>query len=107
MNNIHFEKEGFEQILSKLKEKTEELNNIYNEIEEKSKSINGEDETWKGKGQVGFYKSYKTVSKKFDGIKNNFSSSNEFLQATIDSYTEKDNLIDKTINESENNFNVN
>lgn len=107
MNSIHFEKEGFEQVLLKLKEKTEELNTIYDEIEEKSKSINGENETWKGKGQAGFYKSYKTISRKFEGIKDNFLSSNQFLEETINSYKEKDNTINKTINESENNLNVN
>ena len=89
-NKVHFEREGFEKILSSLKEKTQKLEQIYSEVEEKSKEISGESETWKGKAQDEYYKCYKTIAKRFSKIEKNFNESNKFLQATIESYYKED-----------------
>ena len=106
-SKIHFEKEGFEDILSKLKEKTEKLNSIYDEVEDKGKEIDGSKETWNGKGQASFYKSYSSISKKFEGIKENFQNCNVFLESTIKSYCDEDERIKASIENSKDNLNVN
>jgi uncharacterized protein YukE len=106
-SNIHFEKEGFEEILSKLKEKTEKLNSIYDEVEEKSKDIDGNSDTWHGKGQASFYKSYVSISKKFEGIKDNFQNCNMFLESTMKSYCDEDERAKVSIDKSQDNLNVN
>jgi uncharacterized protein YukE len=106
-SKIHFEKEGFEEILSQLKEKTEKLNSIYDEVEEKGKDINGDGETWHGKGQQSFYKSYSSISKKFPGIKENLNNCNVFLESTIKSYCDEEERINSSIEVNKDNLNVN
>ena len=106
-NNIHFEKEGYEEILRKLKEKTKKISEIYKEIEEKSKEIDGNAETWKGRGQEEFYKSYLSISKKFEGIETSLDESNKFLEATINSYYEEDKLNSKSAENNKDNLTIN
>ena len=105
-NKIFFEKEGIESILDKLNDEYDAISKIYDEIENRSKKINGEG-NWQGKGQKSFYNSYLSISKKITNNKLKIQNCNDFLRETKKAYIDKDNQLLKNLEDNKDNLTIN
>ena len=104
MNNIiDFNKERVEEILSKLEDKNKELKETYVEVRKMESLMNGESDTWQGKGQEKFYNNFKSIIDKFDLVTSSLENSNEYLRNVIDNYSSFDSNISGDINKSNEN----
>ena len=99
MSNIEFNKEGVENILRQIEAKNNNIKEILEDVELMSGAFDGEDDTWKGKGQESFYESYKTIAKKFPTINEKLDDNISFIQNMIDNYVSGENTIDKNVDE--------
>ena len=106
-SNINFKKEGAIEILNYLRDETENIKDIFDEVEFMMESINGDDEIWKGQSQESFYDSFKTISAKFTGIGDDIDRQNDFLEGVINNYEERDNHINKNAEEKASDLNIN
>ena len=106
-SSISFEKNGASQIYDSLITSTEDIKDIFDEIDFMMEAINGEDPTWKGKSQKSFYENFRTISGKFDEIGENLDRQNEFLKTTIDNYQEREKNINTNIEEKSSDLNIN
>ena len=106
-SKLDFNASGATTIYDDLKNNTEEIKDIFDEIEFMMEAINGEDSTWKGKSQESFYESFRTISGKFDEINENLDRQNEFLKETIDNYNEGEKNINSNLEKKSDDLNVN
>lgn len=100
MSDMEFNKTEVERILSQIEEKNNNIKAILEDVELMSSAFDGEDDTWKGKGQESFYNSYKTIAKKFPTIEEKLDDIVKFLEDTINNYVEEDTVIDNAIDKS-------
>jgi uncharacterized protein YukE len=106
-SNLDFNKEGATQILTELREYTEKIKDIFDEVDFMMEAINGEDDTWKGKSQEAFYENFKTISGKFPTIAEDLDRQNDFLEETIENYQNRETHINKNIEDNTGDLNIN
>ena len=106
-SKLNFNKEKATEVLEYLRDETENIKDIFDEVEFMMESINGDDEVWKGKSQESFYESFRTISGKFKGIGEDFDRQNDFLEGTINNYVERENHINKQAEEKASDLNIN
>ena len=78
-SKLNFNELGSTETLNNLIKDTDDIKDIFDEVEFMMEAINGEDEIWKGKSQESFYDSFKTISGKFKEIGENLDRQNDFL----------------------------
>ena len=106
-SSVNFKKQGASEIYDSLVASTEDIKDIFDEIDFMMEAINGEDSTWKGKSQASFYESFRTISGKFDEIGECLDRQNDFLKVTINNYQEGENKINSDIEKQSEEFNIN
>lgn len=97
MSNIEFNKEGVESILEQIEAKNNNIKEILENVELMSGAFDGDEDTWKGKGQESFYESYKTIAKKFQTINEKLDDNVNFIRNMMDNYVSGENTIDKNV----------
>ena len=97
MSNIEFNKEGVESILEQIEAKNNNIKEILENVELMSGAFDGDEDTWKGKGQESFYESYKTIAKKFQAINEKLDDNVNFIRNMMDNYESGENTIDKNV----------
>lgn len=106
-SELNFNKEKSLEILQSLRETTEDIKDIFDEVDFMMEAINGEDETWQGQGQESFYESYRTISKKFPTISEDLDRQNDFLEESIENYENKEKNIENNAEENSGDLNIN
>ena len=106
-SKLNFNESGSVQTLNDLVKETNDIKDIFDEIEFMVEAINGEEEVWKGKSQESFYDSFKTISGKFKEIGENLDRQNEFLDGTIANYKEREAKINRNAEEKADDLNIN
>lgn len=106
-SELNFNKEKSLEILQYLRETTEDIKDIFDEVDFMMEAINGQDETWQGKSQESFYDSYRTISNKFPTICEDLDRQNDFLEESIENYQNKENNIERNAEENQSDLNVN
>ena len=97
MSNIEFNKEGVESILKQIEAKNNNIKEILENVELMSGAFDGNEDTWKGKGQESFYESYKTIAKKFQTINDKLDDNVNFIRNMMDNYVNGEDTIDKNV----------
>jgi uncharacterized protein YukE len=97
MSNIEFNKEGVESILKQIEAKNNNIKEILENVELMSGAFDGNEDTWKGKGQESFYESYKTIAKKFQTINEKLDDNVNFIRNMMDNYVNGEDTIDKNV----------
>ena len=97
MSNIEFNKEGVESILEQIEAKNNNIKEILKNVELMSGAFDGDEDTWKGKGQESFYESYKTIAKKFQTINEKLDDNVNFIRNMMDNYVSGEDTIDKNV----------
>ena len=97
---MEFNKIEVERILSQIEQKSNNIKEILEDVELMSGLFDGTDDTWVGKGQESFYRSYKTIEKKFPIINSKLDDNINFLKDVIDNYVEEDIVIDNAFDKS-------
>ncbi len=105
--NVYMDTDSLDLINFSIEEKTKELENVYKELNDKLKILDGSNKVWKGKAQSTFYDYYTGVSAHFPDIVDQFNSYSLFLAETIENYNSRDRDIGNDIDKNEENFNVN
>lgn len=106
-SNICFNDAEVEKTLLELEEDTKYMKEMFDKIEFIMEYINGDYDTWKGLSQSEFYKEFKTISGKFEGITDNLEKNNEFLRATIINYQAREKLINTNVDKNKFNLDIN
>jgi uncharacterized protein YukE len=97
MSNIEFNKQGVESILKQIEAKNNNIKEILEKVELMSGAFDGNEDTWKGKGQESFYESYKTIAKKFQTINEKLDDNVNFIRNMMDNYVNGEDTIDKNV----------
>ncbi len=106
-SDIDFNNEGANKILEELKKDTEDIKNMFSDIEFVMDIINGDYTVWKGKSQESFYESYKGIESNFSFIGESLDKKNDFLRITIENYENGEKKIDSNIEEKSEDLDVN
>ncbi len=106
-NKVYMDTDALDLINFSIEEKTRELENIYKELDDKLKILNGQDPTWKGKAQETFYDYYIRVSAHYPDVVDQLNSYVLFLAETIENYNKRDKDISGDVDKNEDNLDVN
>ncbi len=106
-NKVYMDTDALDLINFSIEEKTRELENIYNELDNKLKILNGQDQTWKGKAQETFYDYYTRVSAHYPDVVDQLNTYVLFLAETIENYNKRDKDISGDVDKNEDNLDVN
>ena len=107
MNKVYMDSYSLDLINFSLDEKTNELEDLYKEMNDKLKVLDGTNQTWKGKAQETFYDHYTRVSAHFPDVIDQLRSYSLFLAETIENYSNRDNDINEDIDKNEDKMDVN
>ena len=105
--DIDIQEAKFRKIITLLDEEIVKLENVYAEIEKESKHIDGTSSVWSGKTQTVVYDYYKSISPDFPKTVERFKSFSSYLKTTLDNYIRGENSINKDVDTSEENLDVN
>jgi len=106
-NKVYMDTDALDLINFSIEEKTRELENIYNELDNKLSILNGQDQTWKGKAQEAFYDYYTRVSAHYPDVVDQLNSYVLFLAETIENYNKRDKDISGDVDKNKENLDVN
>ena len=106
-SKLNFNELGSTETLNNLIKDTDDIKDIFDEVEFMMEAINGEDEIWKGKSQESFYDSFKTISGKFKEIGENLDRQNDFLNGTIENYKNREKQIDSNAEKRADDLDIN
>lgn len=106
-SDISINTEKLSEILAKLEEKTNLLNETFSNMDKEMKKFDGSEKIWKGKTQEILYSGYMKVSKEYPAIIEQLNVYNKFLHTTIDDYKKTEKRIDSDINRNSEDLDVN
>jgi hypothetical protein len=90
-----------------LEEKIKEMDEIYKEMNNKLKVLDGSNMIWKGIGQEAFYDHYTRVSAHFPDIIDQLNAYSLFLAESIETYNMREKYIDKDIDDNDDKLDIN
>lgn len=97
MNDILIDYEQVSQIITSLDNEIKKLEDIYNEINNKMKAIDGSSDIWKGFAQERAYQNYLNISNEYPNTINQMKSLKLFLENSLNNYINGDNKINESI----------
>lgn len=106
MNDILINEEELNKIITKVDAEIKNMENIYQELDNKLKEIDGSTETWSGNTQKVAYDNYLSISKQFPESINQMKSLRDFMKTALDNYVESDKSINKDINNNQEDLTV-
>ena len=89
----YMDTEALDMINFSFEEKINELEELYNNMDNKLKVLDGTTDTWKGKAQEAFYDHYTRVSSHFPDIIDQLKAYSLFLAQTVEEYHEREESI--------------
>jgi len=105
-NMMIFNVEEFEKEISKIREASKNIKNVFERENENIETINNT-EIWYGNTNQVFYEKYIALKNNYDGIENSLNNIVKFLEGVLNSYKETENSIDKNINMMDDSLNIN
>ncbi len=106
MNDILINEEELNKIITKVDAEIKNMENIYQELDNKLKEIDGSTETWTGNTQKIAYDKYLSISKQFPNSIEQMKSLKDFMKNALDNYVESDKSINKDINNNQDDLTV-
>ena len=104
---IEIKEDEFKKTITALDAEITNLENIYEQITKKAKKLDGNDDMWKGKAQKALYDYYESVARDFPDTVERIKSFSTYLKNTLDNYVAGENSINKDVDESKENLDVN
>ena len=107
MSNIVItDTDKFESIISNLEGTLPVIEEVFNNQNSYYKSIDHTD-AWSGETQGVISDKYNELSENYDSINESLRNYIKYLKITVSNYKNFENLVDKSVNENENELNVN
>lgn len=106
-NRVFMNSDTLDLINFDLVEKTKELEDLYKEMNDKLKILDGTNMTWKGKAQEAFYDHYTRVSAHFPDIIDQLNSYTLFLAETIETYNNRDEDMNTDVDNNDERLDLN
>lgn len=103
----YMDTEALDLINFSLEEKIKELEEMYNNMNNKIKVLDGTNDTWKGKAQEAFYDYYTRVSSHFPDVVDQLRAYSVFLAQTVEEYHEREQSIQDDEEKNTNNLDIN
>ena len=97
MNDILIDYEQVSQIITSLDNEIKKLEDIYNEINNKMKAIDGSSDIWNGFAQESAYQNDLNISNEYPNTINQMKSLKLFLENSLNNYINGDNKINESI----------
>ena len=88
-------------IISKLDEKIQSLENIFKELNNRMKDIDGSSDVWNGESQNAACKCYVTIANDFPKTIEQLKALRVFLENALNSYLVGDSVLNKSIDNNE------
>ena len=89
-----------------LDKKINSLNEVYQDIDNKTKVLDGSNDIWKGDDQKLFYESFSLTLDKYPKNIEKLKEFHKFLVDTINEYEKRDSDINKDIDKNDDRFDV-
>jgi len=105
--SIIIKEQEFRDIINNINKEIDNLEKIYEEINNKAKRLDGNDEMWKSDTQKVVYDYYVSISKDFPSNINRLKSLSSYLNTTLENYINEEKGIDKDIDEDASNLSIN
>ena len=105
--SIVVKKEEFSELIKELDQEIQKLKDVYNDIDNKSKKFNGNDEMWKGQTQEAVYAYYNDISKDFPDNVERIESLSTYLKTTLQNYVDAENSINEDVDSNYSNLSIN
>ena len=99
--------EQLEKLISALEKNAITVKEIFNDLDSKLKTFDGNNDVWQGKVQEALYENYCDVSKRFPDIVEQLNNYNVFLRNTVDNYKKEEEHIDTSIDINKENLDIN
>ena len=97
----------FESLYKKFTEATKDFESSLNKIKNEMSGIDGKNETWRGKTAIAVRDKYKTFEDNFDEINSKLDAFGSHLNTTLNNYRSAMQKSEKTLSETEENFDIN
>ncbi len=107
MNDILINEDEMKLIISSLDDKTKKLEDIYNELNNKVKVLDGTSDVWTGSAREAAYNKYTTISNNFTSTVNQIKALKIFLENTLNNYLSGDQKINESIENNKEELKVN
>ncbi len=105
--SILIKEDEFRDIINNLDEDIKRLESIYDDINNKAKKLDGNDDMWKSETQEVVYDYYQSISKDFPDNINRLKSLSNYLNNTLNNYVNEENDTNSDIDESGSNLSIN
>ena len=89
----YMDTDALDMINFSFEEKIKELDELYKNLDNKLKILDGTTDSWKGKAQEAFYDHYTRVSSHFPDVIDQLKSYSLFLAQTVEEYHEREESI--------------
>ena len=106
MKSMYMQSENLRSISVKLRNKINEIEECYNNINEIAKNLDGTSDNWVGDEQKIFWTKYLEINKEYPKNLEKFNEFYDFLCGVIREYEEKDKNISSDIDVNADNLDV-
>ena len=97
----------YEDLKNQFVENVKDIESSLNKIKSTMSAINGQNNVWRGKTALSFYNKYKEYENNFGDIASKLDSFNSYLNITLENYKRAIAESKKTVEETEENYNIN
>lgn len=97
----------FESLYKKFTEAAKEFESSLEKIKSEMSGIDGNNDTWKGETAVAVNDKYRTYENSFDEINSKLQGFSGHLNTTLNNYRRAMQKSEKTLSETEENYNIN
>ena len=95
----------FESIVSELERTLPDIEDVFKYQDKNFKMIDGTD-SWKGSTQMVISDKYLELKKNYEPINESLRNYIKYLKITVENYKKYEHMVDKSVNENDDNLNI-